>query len=466
MDETRDTIAAVSTPPGRGGIAVIRISGPLSSSVSDRVFSPRDGKPLSAHAPRTAVYGDIIGEDGVIDDGIALLFRAPASYTGEDIAEISCHGGVLLTQLVLEAVFAAGARPAGPGEFTKRAFLGGKLGLTKAESVIDLIDAESRGQIALASAQSRGMLSGRISELYDRMKRLAASIAVMSDYPDEDMSDIDADGVKKELSDIMSSLEELAGTYRTGRSVREGIAACICGRPNVGKSSLLNALAGEDRAIVTPLAGTTRDVISEKLMIGRCAVRISDTAGIRDTSDEIEKLGVERAESEMMKSELIIAVFDGSSALTDDDMRFIGGIRSAVSADPSKKIAAVINKSDLPQKIGADELSHLLPEADIVRASAGSGDVSQLESLIDGRFTDLSLDLTSDAVLSNARQYAAVKRASEDIKNALSSVEAGFSPDIAQIDIENAMADIAEVDGLAISADVVSDIFSRFCVGK
>ena len=445
---------------------MIRISGAEAAVVADRVFRPRSGKELSKLESRRMTYGDIIYEGDVIDDGMAVVFRAPNSYTGEDTVEISCHGGVLLTQTVLEAVFAAGALPAGPGEFTKRAFLNGRLGLIKAESVIDLIDADNREGIALASAQSRGVLSGRIEELYSRMKRLVSSIYVYIDFPGEDLTDVAPDEMEKELVALGSDIDSLCQTYRTGRSVREGIAACICGKPNVGKSSLLNALLGRERAIVSSAAGTTRDVITEKLRIGRCAVILSDTAGIRAASDDIEQIGVGLAEKEMECSELIIAVFDGSAPLGVQDDEFIDKLVSVSKRFPDKKIVSVINKSDLGVKADKGYLKRRLPSAETVTLSAGSGDVSALTKLIDERFTDLSLDLTSDAIISNARQFAAVSRARSDIGMALSSLRSGFTQDVAALDIEKAMADIAEADGLAVSEDIVSDIFNRFCVGK
>ena len=463
MSGVTGTVAAVSTPPGKGGIAVIRVSGSDAFDIADRVFRPKNGRKLSELPFRMMVYGGIISDGRETDDGMAVLFKGPNSYTGEDTAEISCHGGPLLTETVLGAVFAAGARPAAAGEFTKRAFLNGRLGLTKAESVIDLIDAESPSQIALASAQSRGILSRRIGDIYDMMKRLISSIYVFIDFPDEDLSDVPPAEVESGIVKIEKELESLLETYRTGRSVKEGVAACICGKPNVGKSSLLNALLGRERAIVTPIAGTTRDVISEKTRIGRCAVRISDTAGIRSTEDAVELIGTERAEAEMRDSELIIAVFDGSSPLDAEDTAFIERINASASG---KAVIAAVNKSDLDARLDCSELKKLLPQADIVKISAKDGEVSPLTGLIDGKFTDLSLDLTADAVVSSARQYAAISRARDDIADALVSLRGGFTQDVAALDIEHAMSDLGEVDGISVSEDVVSDIFSRFCVGK
>lgn len=466
MNRLGSVIAAVSTPPGKGGIAVIRISGPGAADITDKVFRPKNEKSLLSHAPRTAVYGDIAGEDGIIDDGLAVYFPAPNSYTGEDTVEISCHGGILLTQLVLEAVFAAGALPAEPGEFTKRAYISGKLGLIKAESVIDLIDAESRESVKLASSQSRGALGGRIDDIYNKMKQLLSSIYAYIDFPDEDLTDVPGSELLSRLSDIRNEVDSLASTWKTGRAVKDGISACIAGKPNVGKSSLLNALLGYDRAIVTDIAGTTRDIVSEKVSLGRASLKLSDTAGIHKAEDIVERIGVDRAVEELEKSELILAVFDGSQPLDSADSEFAFHIGAARKNNPSVRVIAVINKSDLPAVFNNSEIKKLIEDAEIIRLSACSGNVTTLAELIDRMFIDGSLDLSNDAIISNARQYAALIRAREDLDSALKSLKSGFTQDIAGLDVEHAMSNISEIDGLSVSEDIVDDIFHRFCVGK
>lgn len=466
MNRLGSVIAAVSTPPGKGGIAVIRISGRGAAEIADKVFLPKNKKPFSAQTARIAVYGDIKSEEGIIDDGIAIYFPAPNSYTGEDTVEISCHGGVLLTQLVLEAVFTAGALPAEPGEFTKRAYISGKLGLIKAESVIDLIEAESRESVKLSSSQSRGVLSEKIDAIYNEMKQLLSSIYAYIDFPDEDLTDVPGSELLSRLKDIHDEVDALASTWKTGRAIKDGISACIAGKPNVGKSSLLNAFLGYDRAIVTDIAGTTRDIVSEKVSLGRASLKLSDTAGIHKAEDVVERMGVDRAVEELEKSELIIAVFDGSKPLDSADTEFASHIRAARERNPLTQVIAVINKSDLPDVFKDSEIKDLIEDAETLRLSACSGDIKPLADLIDRMFTDGSLDLSNDAVISNARQYAALVRARADIDNAVESLKSGFTQDIAGLDVEHAMSNISEIDGLSVSEDIVDDIFSRFCVGK
>ncbi|MFA6948647.1 MAG: tRNA uridine-5-carboxymethylaminomethyl(34) synthesis GTPase MnmE [Eubacteriales bacterium] len=465
--DTESTIAAISTPYGRGGVALIRISGSSAVEIAEKMFVPRGKKTLGENTPRTAIYGDIyaVTADGgryICDDGIATLFAAPSSYTGEDTVEITCHGGILLSQTVLSSIFICGARPAEAGEFTKRAYLNGRLGLTRAEAIIDLIDAESPEKLRLSASQSRGVLGGELERLYIMMRELVSSVYVYIDFPDEDLSDIPSAEFRRRLDAMLQSVNRLCATYRTGRAVSEGICTCIAGKPNVGKSSLLNALSGARRAIVTDIAGTTRDIIEETVNIGRVLLRLSDTAGMRDTKDEIERIGVKYAVERMSEAELILAVFDGGSALDDEDDAFIDKLNSCAGS-----VIAVINKSDLKQKLERGELVKKLPEAKLIELSASGGEgIDALRDLINEMFTDGAINYDTDAVITNSRQYSELYEVKCALERACATLDNGLTQDIAGLDLEYAMGRLAEIDGRSVTSDIVDSIFHRFCVGK
>ncbi len=458
-----ETISAISTPFGRGGIAVIRISGDRALEVGDRVFRPFDKKPLSAHSARLAVYGELIHRGEVIDDGIATIFRSPASYTGEDTVEISFHGGIKLAETVLEATFAAGAVPAEAGEYTKRAFLSGKLTLSQAESVINLIDAETEEQIKLASSHRRGALSAAADSIYNDIMGLVSSSYAYIDYPDEDLTDVEIGDYKARLAKILAELDRLEKSYDTGRAVSEGIKTVIVGKPNAGKSSLLNAMLGEERAIVTDIAGTTRDVIEETVRLERIVLRLSDTAGIRDTDDVIEKIGVDLAKEKISGAELVFAVFDATTPLDKEDRELVSYIKKSAE---NKKVVAVINKTD--SDVCAETVAELENEFEhSVKISAKSGaGVDSLFSLAESFYINGEIDYNSSAVIANARQHSAVLRAKEAVSNALTALENGFTQDIAGMDLEMALSSISELDSRSVGEDVVKQIFGRFCVGK
>ncbi len=462
------TIAAISTPYGRGGIAVIRLSGPDAIAIASKVFAPKSGRPLADCQPAKLQHGDIFHEGEIIDDGMAVIFRAPHSFTGEDSAELHCHGGIVLSQTVLEAVLAAGAVPAGPGEFTKRAFLSGKMDLSQAEAVIELIDADSREKLKLSAAQARGVLSRRIGDLYNRIKALLASVYVYIDFPDEDLSDVSAEEMIAQLSALAADMDQLIATYHTGRAVMNGIATAIVGKPNTGKSSFLNALLGEQRALVTDIAGTTRDTVEETVNLGKLTLRLCDTAGIRSLdiqsdSDRIEALGIDRSVQKLKEAELIFAVFDTARPLDEQDEQVLSFL-----AESTAPIIALLNKSDL---------SAVMTEADIARIaaisiailplSAKSGEgLSSLTAAVEKLFLQGELDLTHDAIVTNARQYVSLKAARERVADALSALTSGLPQDLAGLDLEQALTHLSELDGREVTEDIVSDIFHRFCVGK
>ncbi len=455
-----DTIAAVSTPYGKGGISVLRISGPDAIEVADRIFFAKNGKKLSDMPSNKAVYGDIFEGTRQLDDGLAVLFRAPASFTGEDTVELSCHGGILVTSRVLSALLSAGARQAMAGEFTRRAFVNGKLSLTSAEALGDLLEAQTDEQIGLARAGMRGVLSSKTGEIYGSLCDVLAAVFAHIDYPDEDLADISKEEMLEKAKGALTKLQKLADTYSTGRAVAEGIPTAIVGRTNAGKSSLYNRILGKDAAIVTEIEGTTRDILTDTAKLGRVILRLSDTAGLRETGDKVERIGIDRAKKQAEQAELILAVFDGSKAPEDEDIETVKYLDSL----PSLKVA-VINKCDL----GTDEkMSALLSSFDhkvSFSAETGAG-FDKLLQLVEKLYIDYSLDTGTDAILANARQNAAVKSAIEALRGAISAIEHDLPLEVSCAEIENTLSALGELDGRTVSEDIVSRIFANFCVGK
>ena len=459
-----DTIAAISTARGKGGVALLRISGTDAIAICEKVFVPKSGKPLSEYAPRTAVFGTIYAPDerGVwneIDSGLATVFRAPASFTGEDTVEICCHGGILLSQTVLTACLAAGARAAEAGEFTRRAFLNGKMGLSAAEALGDLLEAQTREQLTLAHAGTDGRVERKCHEIYDALCAVLSSVYAKIDYPDEDLADMSREEMEASLADCSAHVEKLLDTYRTGHAIAEGIPTVICGKPNVGKSSLYNCIVGRDAAIVTDVEGTTRDVLCETAALGRVTLRLFDTAGLHQTDDVVEKIGIDRAKEAMENAELILAVFDGSTAPTNEDKVLAESLLGAGAT-----VIAVINKSDLGvvnQDFYTTNFAHITH----LSAKDGQG-LEALSALVESCFINGELDTKNDTVLTNARQKGAALTALEAIKRAREGLAYGLPVELCCSDCEAAMQAIAELDGRAVSEDIVSHIFSHFCVGK
>ena len=463
MNNYATTIAAVSTPPGKGGVAVIRISGDAAVDIAARVFRPRSKKSLTDATPRMQVRGDILYGDEIIDDGMATYFKAPASYTGEDIVEIACHGGILVTETVLEAIFAEGAMPAAAGEFTRRAFINGKLSLVEAEAIGNLLEAESREQIKLSSVKSREALTEKITEIRNALTSVLSSTYARIDYPDEDLGDFSDEEALSILSGAVDKTEHLISTYKTGKAVNEGIRTVICGKPNVGKSTLYNLLLGRDAAIVTDIEGTTRDVLTEKIPLGRVMLNLSDTAGVRrNTGDVIEKIGIERSLEKISEAELIFAVFDLSRRLDEADGELIDDIRKSGAA----KIA-ILNKRDLDAQFDKAALADIFDAVIEISAKENESDARELIKLtVDKMFTDEKISIGNDAIIASARQNASLVRALNLTRSAISAYVSGISVDAASSDIELALSAIAELDGRAVSEAVVADIFARFCVGK
>ena len=454
------TIAAISTPSGKGGVALIRISGAQADEIAAKCFVPLSKKPLSAHEPRYAIYGHIYADGKLIDDGIAIRFPAPHSYTGEDVVEITCHGGILLTARVLGGLFKAGAMPAEPGEFTKRAFVNGKLTLSHAEAVGQLLEAQTDAQISLASPNSRSAFAKEMDRISDMLLGLMSSLYASIDYPDEDLGELSNDEILAKLQDTLGVVEKLKKTYRQGHAINEGIETVICGRPNVGKSSLYNCLSGDNYAIVTDEAGTTRDVLSRTVSAGQVTLHLYDTAGIREAESKAEREGVERSKAHMDKAELIIAVFDASEALAEEDLALLEDLKQ------KSHICRIgmLNKCDKAPVLKKEQLEGACDR--ILSISAAEGDISALVSLIEELYMDESIKTGETAVVSTARQDAALAKTITHLEAAIAAFRLGYAQDVASSDIELALASLGELDGREVSERVVGEIFSHFCVGK
>ncbi len=449
-------IAAVSTGNQVSAIGIIRLTGDGCAQVGGKVFSLKSGLSLQEAPNRKLVLGELHDRHGrIIDQCMAVYTRGPHSYTGEDTVEFHCHGSPAVLAAGLEALYTAGAAPAKRGEFTKRAFLNGQLDLTQAEAVIDLIEADTADAAANAAGQVGGKLQKKLAPVYSDLTDLCSHFHAVLDYPDEDIEDFGLENYATTLRRHTKTLYELSTTYGQGRILRQGVAAAIVGRPNVGKSSLLNALAGFDRAIVTDIPGTTRDTIEETVMVGSTRLRLIDTAGIRDTTDQIEAIGVERSKKAMEDADLVIFVCDGSKELTSEDeeiMDFCCEARNAI---------AIINKTDLGQQIQPSDLPfmHIIP----VCAKTGEG-LDLIADTVDIMFEGETP--CDGSVLTNARQYDAIRRAHEAMLRALHGLQLGLTPDAVLTDVEQAMEAMGEVTGATIREDITARIFERFCVGK
>ncbi|MBQ3183822.1 MAG: tRNA uridine-5-carboxymethylaminomethyl(34) synthesis GTPase MnmE [Clostridia bacterium] len=448
-------ISAISTPYGRGGVAMIRVSGKGAIEICDKIFKGR--KSLCEVEANKAVYGDIVYNNEIIDDGVFTVFRSPHSFTGEDTVEICCHGGILITQKVLSATYSAGARPAEAGEFTRRAFSSGRLSLSEAEAVIDLIDAESNEQLKLARSHADGVMTRAIEGIREELVSLISQIYVFVDYPDEDLSDVTPEEATERTRVLLSKVEKLCRSYGTGKVIREGIDTVICGKPNTGKSSLLNALSGYDRAIVTSVPGTTRDTVEERINLGRLTLNLCDTAGIHATEDEVERLGIERSIRKIEDAQLTLAVFDGSAELDGEDKDVIARL------DPVTSII-IINKGDLGCVLSEKDFEGF---ENIVYISAKNNEgTDKLTEIVEAMFMSNAIDYTKDAIISNARQFACAESARASLENALDALTEGYTPDVGAMELELALGALSELDSRKVSEEVVNAIFSRFCIGK
>ena len=450
------TIAAVSTGNQISAIGILRLSGDHCIDIAQQVFSSQSGRPLSGAPDRKLVLGYLRDASGrIIDQCMAVCSRAPHSSPGEDTVEFHCHGSPAVLAAGLEALYRAGARPAGRGEFTKRAFLNGKLDLTQAEAVIDLIEADTADAAANAAGQVSGVLQKALAPVYQALTDVCSHFHAVLDYPDEDIDPFALESYRTVLRSNAKALYALLKTYGQGRILRSGVSTAIIGKPNAGKSSLLNALAGFDRAIVTDIPGTTRDTVEESVMVGHTRLRLIDTAGIRPTSDTVEAMGVDRSKSAARQADLVLCLFDGSRPLDENDHAVIDLCSDLENA------VALINKSDLPQVLTTADLPFLY----VIPISAKTGDgLDLLSDTVESLFEN---SLPCDgSILTNARQYDAVRRAYESMLSAINALMAGLTPDAVLIDVECAMEAMGEVTGATVREDITTRIFERFCVGK
>ncbi len=453
-----DTIAAIATPVQPGAIGILRLSGAGTCAALDAVFRAKNGKKAGAQRSRTMVLGELLDETGqVIDNVLCVVFPAPHSYTGEDCAELHCHGSPIVLDAGLRALFAAGCRQATGGEFTKRAFLNGQLDLIQAESVVDLIDAETAQQAHNAVCQLDGALSRTIGRIYDELMDMAARFYAVVDYPDEDIEDLQRQEMLDTLRRAQGDLESLVAGFSRGRLMKLGVPTVLLGKPNAGKSSLLNALLGYDRAIVTDVAGTTRDTVEEKAEVGGVLLRLIDTAGIRQGGDAVEALGVERSRAAAKRASLAVLVLDGSRPLTQEDEDAIA------LAQTVPHLIVAVNKSDLPRAVDIGGLADRFDNVASVSAATGEG----LDVLTDAIAAQFPAGSTAGgALLTNARQADAANRALSAVAEARSALRIGMTADMVLTDCESALVALGELNGKQVRDDLIDTIFSRFCVGK
>jgi tRNA modification GTPase len=454
-----DTIAAIATPLGAGGIGIVRISGPGALAIAHPLFRPRGARGLDRAPSHRMLYGWIESEGRTVDEVLAVVMRAPHSYTCEDVVEVHCHGGALVTRTVLELALAGGARMAQPGEFTQRAFLNGRLDLTRAEAVQDMVEARSRWGLRASANQLRGRLYGEIQGLREDVAHVAALVAAGIDFPEEDVVFAHREDITRKLTAAEGRLNALLATAAGGRRMREGLAAAIVGRPNVGKSSLLNALLKESRAIVTDVPGTTRDTLEETLDLGGLAVRLIDTAGIRDTADTIEREGIVRTRRAVDEADLVLAVLDGSAPLTAED-------RQVLALAPAGAAVAVINKRDR-MAAAAPEWAAALGDLPGVSVSALRGDgLPELEQWIRQWAVADERPLLEHAVLTNLRQQQAAQAALGAVHSAMAAIADGLGDELIAVDLSRALDALGDIVGETTADDLLNRIFSEFCIGK
>ena len=451
------TIAAISTAQGEGGIGVIRISGENALEIADKVFKSVNNKKITEMKGYTASFGKICQNNEEIDEAVALVFKAPHSFTGEDVVELSCHGGIYITRQVLRTVLDAGAVPAQAGEFTKRAFLNGKIDLTEAEAVIDIISAKSKSAARAALFVKDGVLRKKIDMIKEDLLTLASHLSAWSDYPEEDIADVTDDMIFDTCDKAKAVLQNLLDTYDSGQAVKQGIDTVIAGRPNVGKSTLMNLLSGYEKSIVTDIPGTTRDIVEDTVLVGDVILRLSDTAGLRDTDDTVEKIGVDRAKKRLEQCGLLLAVFDNSRELDNDDRDLLEMAKDVPSI-------AIINKTDLPQKVDTSYIQSQISKIVYISASNGEGK-DELVKAVEEIAGTAKLN-PSEGILSNERQRIAVSNALKSVVEAKTALECGMTFDAVTVSLEDAISELLELTGEKTSDEVVDRVFHNFCVGK
>ena len=452
------TIAAIATAPGAGGIAVVRLSGPDSYAVAEQVFRPMNAaKSVRDAKGYTALFGSFVHSGEAFDNGVALFFRAPHSYTGEDVVELSCHGGTAVARILLESCIAAGAQPAGPGEYTRRALINGKLSLTQAEAVADMINADSRQGVALANAALDGALATEIRTHQQQLTALQAHLTAWVDYPEEDVPALEDAQLTDTLTQVEQDLDRLIREYDAGAVLRQGVDCAIVGRPNAGKSTLLNLLAGFDRAIVTPVAGTTRDVVEQAVMVGDVRLNLFDTAGVRQTEDIVEAEGIRRSWKKLEEAGLVLAVFDGSQPICQEDQQLAEACRG-------RPAIALINKEDKPQQFDTTAVADCFGKVLTVSCkdpAARRSIADAVEALLHAQTID-----PHAASLANQRQLSAAIRARDAVRGAQEAVDLGFGLDAVSVCVDDALDALYGLTGENAAEAVIEQVFATFCVGK
>ena len=459
MGNLNDTIAAISTAIGEAGIAIVRMSGDDSINIIDKIFKSASGKKMAEAENRKFLYGHIVDGDKQIDEVLVVKMKGPHSYTAEDIVEIHCHGGVVSVKRILNLILSKGARLAEKGEFTKMGFLNGRIDLTQAEAVIDMIKAKTDLSFDMGLNQLSGALSEVLNKLKDELVSMQALIVANIDFPDEDIEDAAYHDLIERSNKILDKMDNLLDNSKNSRLLRDGINTVILGKPNVGKSSLLNGLLKYDRAIVTDIAGTTRDIIEDYINLDGVLLKITDTAGIRETDDEVEKIGVNIAREKLKEADLVIAIFDISREFDKDDEEILNLIKD-------KKHITILNKDDLEQKISDEEIKKYFKD-DYLRLSVMENEsVKKIENLIIDLFFDGELQISSDSVLSNLRHINALKEAKKSLLEVNESLKQKVFLDLIEVDLENVIGHISEITGTITTEDILDRVFSDFCIGK
>lgn len=457
-----DTIAAVATPPGEGGIGIIRLSGKKSLEIADAIFKGASEKPLSGLEERRLNYGHIVNpkDRRTVDEVMAVYMKEPKTYTKEDVVEIHCHGGAISVRRILELVLLEGARLAEKGEFTKRAFLNGRIDLSQAEAVIDLIKAKTDANFDMSLNQLEGSMTLKVRELQNELLSMLAHIEASIDFPDQDVEEITSEELKKTAKHVYEEIDKLIATSNTGRIIKEGVKTVILGKPNVGKSSLMNALLRENRAIVTDIPGTTRDIIEEYVNINGIPLRIVDTAGIRETDDLVEKIGVERAKEMLRDADLAIVVFDCSKELEQEDIEIISLVKD-------KPAIVLFNKTDLDSKLREEDVSNMLKDKYIITTSMLEGKgIDKLEEKLKEMFLSSEVEIGEDPIVTNTRQRDLLIKAKENVQDALDALNMEMPVDCIEVDIKGCWENLGFITGDSIGEDIIDKIFKNFCIGK
>ena len=455
-----DTIAAIATAPGEGGIGIIRISGPKSLEVAEEIFFSMSGKKISEYPARTLIFGNIKYGDKKIDEVLVAYMKGPNSYTAEDVIEINCHGGFISVKRILELVLSKDVRLAEAGEFTKRAFLNGRIDLSQAEAVIDVINAKTDKAHEVAENQLDGSLSNRIREFREKVTELLAQVEVAIDYPEEDIEFIAYTTLEEKTRELNKDIKKLYETSESGKIFREGLKTVIVGKPNVGKSSLLNSILGENRAIVTDIPGTTRDVIEEFVNIKGIPLKIVDTAGIRETDDVVEKIGVEKSKASFDTADLIIMVVDSSSELSEEDREILEKVQG-------KETILLLNKTDLPQVIDEEEVKKYVNEENIIKISALHNEgIEDVHDRIEAMVYKGDIKSSSNVIITNSRHKDALYRAMKSAEDAMRAIEDRMPLDFVEVDLKNIWDYLGYINGDTVSEDLLDNIFHNFCIGK